>query len=247
MKSLLVFLLISVSVFGQKNINNYKYIVVPRQMEAFDEADKYQTSSLAKFLFNKNGFTAFLNEDDLPKDLALNKCLALRAELEDGSGMFSTKLTLVLKDCYNEVVFRAEEGKSKIKEYKRAYQEALRKSFSSIKRLNYKYEPLKKSTVIKRDLNVSVNRDQNIEIVKDNVDSTKSELTFDIFAVKTSNGYHLKGKDGRIVFELLNTSSPDVFIIKDKNGVLLKNDQGTWSAQYYKDGTIQTKVMKVKF
>ncbi len=247
MKSLLVFLLISVSVFGQKNINNYKYVIVPRQMEAFDEADKYQTSGLTKFLFNKNGFTAFLNEDDLPKDLALNKCLALRAELEDGSGMFSTKLTLVLKNCYNEVVFRAEEGKSKIKEYKRAYQEALRKSFSSIKRLNYKYEPLKKSTVIKRDLNVSVNRDQNIEIVKDNVDSTKSELTFDIFAVKTSNGYQLKGKNERVVFELLKTSNPDVFIIKDKNGVLLKNDQGTWSAQYYKDGMIQTKVMKVEF
>lgn len=247
MKSLLVFLLISVSVFGQKNINNYKYIVVPRQMEAFDEADKYQTSSLAKFLFNKNGFTAFLNEDDLPKDLALNKCLALRAELEDGSGMFSTKLTLVLKDCYNEVVFRADEGKSKIKEYKRAYQEALRKSFSSIKRLNYKYQPLKKSTVIKRDLNVSVKRDKSIEIVKDNVDSTKTELTSDIFAVKTSNGYHLKGKDGRIVFELLKTSNPDVFIIKGKNGVLLKNDQGTWSAQYYKGGMIQTKVMKVEF
>ena len=247
MKSLLVFLLISVSVFGQKNINNYKYIVVPRQMEAFDEADKYQTSSLAKFLFNKNGFTAFLNEDDLPKDLALNKCLALRAQLVDGSGMFSTKLTLVLKDCYNEMIFRADEGKSKIKEYKRAYQEALRKSFSSIKRLNYKYEPLKKSTVIKRDLNVSVKRDKNIEIVKDNVDSTKTELTSDIFAVKTSNGYHLKGKDGRIVFELLNTSSPDVFIINDKNGILLKNDQGTWSAQYYKGGMIQTKVMKVEF
>ncbi|AUC15734.1 hypothetical protein BTO06_11490 [Tenacibaculum sp. SZ-18] len=247
MKSLLVFLLISVSVFGQKNINNYKYIVVPRQMEVFDEADKYQTSGLTKFLFNKNDFTAFLNEDDLPKDLALNKCLALRAELEDGSGMFSTKLNLVLKDCYNEVIFRADEGKSKIKEYKRAYQEALRKSFSSIKRLNYKYEPLKKSTVIKRDLNVTLKKDKNIEIVKDNVDNTKTELTSDIFAVKTSNGYQLKGKDERIVFELLSTSSPDVFIIKDKNGVLLKKNQGNWSAQYYKGGIIQTKVIKLKF
>ena len=58
-KNYLFLMFLSVSVFAQKSINNYKYIVVPKQMETFDEPNKHETSSLTKFLFNKNGFNAF--------------------------------------------------------------------------------------------------------------------------------------------------------------------------------------------
>jgi hypothetical protein len=245
MKNTLIILLLSFSVYAQKGINNYKYIMVPIQMEIFNKSDKYQTSSLAKFLFNKNGFRAFLNTDDLPYDLAQNKCLALTAGLEEGSGMFSTKLTLVLKNCYNEVIFRAEEGRSKIKEYKRAYQEALRKSFSSIKRLNYHYKPdaeTKKSV----NLNVSVNRNKNIETVKKKKPKLESTSIYDVTAERTLSGYKLKDNEGKFLYELLTTSDPNVFIIKDKNGVLLKSKQGLWSAQFYNEGILHKEIVKVE-
>ncbi|TCP26681.1 hypothetical protein EV195_10219 [Tenacibaculum skagerrakense] len=246
MKNTLVLLLLSISVYAQKNINNYKYIVVPNQMESFNEADKYQTSSLTKFLFNKNGYIAFLSNDDMPTDLALNKCLALRAILEDGSGMFATKVTLVLKDCNNEIVFKSEEGKSKIKEYKKAYQEAVRKTFSAIKRLNYSYQPVvneRKS----RDFNVSVNRDKNIEVAKKAPLKENANISYKLIAEKNISGYNLKDSNDKTVYTLLSTSNPNVFIVKDLNGVLLKSEEGFWSVQYYKDGALKMEVVKVKF
>ncbi len=247
MKNILVLLLFSVSVYAQKSINNYKYIIVPKQMETFDESDKHQTSSLTKFLFNKNGFTAFLSDEDLPKDLALNKCLALKAIIEDGSGMFSTKASLVLKDCYNNIVFKGEEGKSKIKDYKKAYHDAIRKSFSSIKRLSYHYKPIE-SNKKSLDLNVSMKRNKNVELIKKNFTSAEELLTksFDLFAFSTETGYELKDKESNLKFQLLRTSNPDIFIIKDKNGVLLKNN-GVWMAQFYEGSTIVMKPYKVKF
>ncbi|CAL2075169.1 hypothetical protein [Tenacibaculum sp. 190524A05c] len=248
MKKLLVLMFLSVSVFAQKSINNYKYIVVPKQMETFDEPNKHETSSLTKFLFNKNGFNAFLSDDNFPEDLAQNKCLALTAVLKDDSGMFSTKTTLLLKDCYNEVVFTGEEGKSKIKDFKRAYHDAVRKTFSSIKRLNYHYKPnteQKKSM----NLNVSVNRSKNLELVSEKATKSKKEessASFDLTASSTVTGYQLRDKNSDIVFELLRTSNPELFILKDKNGVLIKNN-GVWMAQYYEGDKIVMKPFKVKF
>ncbi|MFY7671357.1 hypothetical protein ACOSP6_09770 [Tenacibaculum sp. MEBiC06402] len=246
MKNTLVLLLLTFSVYAQKNINNYKYIMVPKQMESFNEADKYQTSSLTKFLFNKNGFIAFLSSDDVPQDLALNKCLALTAVLDDNSGMFATKVTLILKNCKNEVVFKGEEGKSKLKEYKKAYQDAVRKTFSSIKRLNYNYQPLSQ-TKSSKNLNVSVERNKNIEVVKSKPKTEIVSSSYDAIAVKTVNGYQLKDNRGNTVHELLSTSDANVFILKDKNGVLLRSKEGSWSAQYYQNGAIQMEIIKVKF
>ena len=246
MKNTLVLLLLSISVYAQKNINNYKYVLVPNQMEAFNESDKYQTSSLTKFLLNKNGFIAFLSEENLPAEVALNKCLALKADLEDGSGMFSTIVTLVLKDCYNNVVFKAAEGKSKLKDYKKAYHEAIRKSFNSIQRLNYSYQPLTNKNE-SSDLHVSIKRDQKNKIVKDKSSKIKENTNYDVFAVRTISGYELKDKENKTIYTLLSTSNPNVFIVKDLNGVLLKSEEGFWSVQYYKDGALKMEVVKVKF
>ena len=120
-KIFFVLSLLTVSVFAQKNINNYKYIVVPNKFDFVNKVDQYQTSSLTKFLFNKHGFTAFLAEDDLPSDLAENRCLALTAVVESSSSMFATKNVIILKDCANKTVYSSKEGKSKLKEYKKQY------------------------------------------------------------------------------------------------------------------------------
>ena len=61
---LLVALFISTASFAQKSINNYKYVIVPSKFDFVKGKDKYQTSSLTKFLFNKYGFTAFLDDEE---------------------------------------------------------------------------------------------------------------------------------------------------------------------------------------
>ena len=104
--------------FAQKDINSYKYIIVPNQYEFQKSEDQYQLNSLTKFLFEKQGFSVLLSNESFPEDLARNPCLALKAVLKNNSGMLSTKLNMDLLDCFNAVVFSTDEGKSKIKDYK---------------------------------------------------------------------------------------------------------------------------------
>jgi len=143
MKKLLIFSFVFIgfisSTFGQ-DLNSYKYVLVPSSFEFLKEPNQYQLNELTKFLFEKNGFEAYLEDEELPMELSQNRCKALIANVKNNSGLFSTKLVVVLKDCKNNQLFISEEGSSREKVYKTAYQEALRNAFESISALNYKYE-----------------------------------------------------------------------------------------------------------
>ncbi|MFA5297412.1 MAG: hypothetical protein WC389_04310 [Lutibacter sp.] len=128
------------TLFAQKSINSYKYIIVPKQFEFQKSPDQHQVNSLAKFLFERAGFTVFFTDESFPTDLANDRCLALMASVNNASNFLNTKLRVDLLDCYNKVVFSTEEGKSKEKDYKTAYHEALRNAFVGIEALKYSYE-----------------------------------------------------------------------------------------------------------
>ena len=121
-------------------LDAYKYIIVPKKFDAFKEPNQYQTSTLIKYLFTKQGFTTAY-EDQLPFDLQGNRCLGLLVDLMEESSMFTTKTSILLKDCRGEEVFVTAEGRSKEKEYKAAYSEAIRKAFQSFEGIAYSYTP----------------------------------------------------------------------------------------------------------
>ncbi len=131
------------SVIAQKSVHDYKYVIVPKEYEFLKSEDAYQLNSLTKFLFNKYGFSAFLQGDQFPEDLAINGCMALQANVKKDSGLFVTRLLVSLRDCNGNEIFVSEGGQSKEKEYKTAYHEALRNAFKSIERLKYKYNQKK--------------------------------------------------------------------------------------------------------
>lgn len=247
-KFTLLLLLLSATVFAQKSINNYKYIIVPKQFDFLKTADKYRTSSLTKFLFNKNGFTAFISDEELPAELANNRCLALIAEVKNNSNMFTTKNNIELKDCNNNVVYTSQEGKSKIKDYKRAYHEAIREAFNSIKRLNYNYTPAVNH--VDSELASSPQgefQEVQTEVVEKVIKERVVKLSEnDLFAQPKKNGYQLINTKPEIVFELLNTNVKDVYIIKNKNGILYKNNNN-WIAEYYENNVKITTQYNVKF
>jgi len=143
MKKLLLFTFVFIgflsSTFGQ-DLNSYKYVLVPSSFEFSKEPNQYQLNELTKFLFEKNGFEAYLEDEELPVELIQNRCKALIANIKNDSGLFSTKMVVVLKDCKNNQVFISEEGSSREKDFKIAYHEALRNAFESIAALNHKYE-----------------------------------------------------------------------------------------------------------
>ena len=69
--------------------------------------------------------------EQYPDDLAGNVCMGLTSDVEKGKGMFKTKLNVVLKNCQGGVIYTSEVGESRIKEYDKAYSDALRNAFKS--------------------------------------------------------------------------------------------------------------------
>ena len=77
-KHFLSLLFIPLLSFSQSDkLNNYSYVIVNSKFDFVKEKDGYQTSSLTKFLFNKKGFKAFLDNEVLPEEVAENNCNAL--------------------------------------------------------------------------------------------------------------------------------------------------------------------------
>lgn len=135
----LVFVINFSTVFAQKSVDSYKYVIVPEQFEFQKTPDQYQLNSLTVFLLEKAGFTALSSSDTFPEDLAKDPCLALRGLVRNYSNLLTTKVSVVLVDCFNNTVFETPEAKSKIKDYKKGYQDAVRRAFDTIQNLNYKY------------------------------------------------------------------------------------------------------------
>ena len=125
--------------FMGQDLNPYRYVVVPQKFDFQKEPDQYRLNSLARFLFEKYGFEAFLEGEKIPSDLSQNRCDALYANVSDDSGLFRTRLILTLKDCNNTVVYTSTEGVSAEKDYQTAFHEALREAFENLETLNYDY------------------------------------------------------------------------------------------------------------
>ena len=139
--NLLLFFLISFS-FGQRDINS-TLILVPKSYSFLKSEDQYQLNSLTYFLLNKHGFKP-VYENEISKRELTSLCDLFKVDVEKvKGGMFSTKLKVSFKDCNGNIVAESKVGESREKEFKKAYQLALRGAFDSLD-----YETIKKSTLI---------------------------------------------------------------------------------------------------
>ncbi|NDV16458.1 hypothetical protein GO009_10510 [Muricauda sp. TY007] len=259
MKSKILYILLlamGLSSAVNAQLNSYKYIIVPKKFDAFKSVNEYQTSTLVKYYFEQNGFNV-VYDDALPVDLAGNRCLGLMADLVDDSSLFSTKVTIALKDCNNVEVFRSVEGKSKIKEYDKAYKNAIQEAFVSYAGMDYAYEPKKEE--VKREAPVTVSFKDDVksveEVSKEHVveqkatmeeqvyksvepkpstiirDSGKDKMTTVpkslLYAQPTENGYQLVDRTPKVVLRLEATSMENVF---------MTDFQGNNAVVFQKDG-----------
>ncbi|WP_343768755.1 hypothetical protein [Gangjinia marincola] len=143
MKINYLILFILLNFFGCKiyaqDVDNYKYVVVPSKFDFLKERDQFRLNYMTAYLFKQNGFDAYLDDQPLPQDLKDEKCLALYADIEEDSNLFVTKIKIKLRDCNGMPVYSSDEGRSKEKAYKEAYQEALKRAFESLSILSYSY------------------------------------------------------------------------------------------------------------
>ena len=245
---LIAFLFIGATAFSQDiNLNNYEYIIVKSKFDFVKKTDKFQTSSLTKFLFNKKGFKAFLDNEELPEEIVKDRCKSLYAEVADASNFIKTKSVIQLKDCANKVVFESEVGTSKKKDFKKSYFESIRNAFKSIEKIPYKFNGYKveSNTTVAKVTSVA-----KTEVVTEKKTLTKTETVKNnypvLYAQSITSGFQLVNTKPEVVFILLKTKKANKFIIKDKNGTLSKQD-GYWLAEYYSDGDLIEEKYQVKF
>ena len=174
--SIIIFCFIVTNVFSQANLNDYKYIIVPKKYSFLNESDQYQVNSLTEFLFNKYGFQAFMEGEGYPDDLNQNRCLALTSDVIKESGLFKVKLQMVLEDCNGMPVYTTKIGESREKDYSKAYNEALRNAFEELQTIDYKYVPTNKQSLAantKTETKTEVS--QEIKQLREEIENLKQE------------------------------------------------------------------------
>lgn len=280
MKARLLFLLLftvglGCSLYGQ--LNDYKYIIVPKRFDSYKEQNKYQTSTTIKYLLTQEGFNA-VYDDALPEELAKNRCLGLLANLEDNSTFFITKTVLVLRDCQFKEVFRTVEGKSKIKEYKPAYREALSRAFVSFQGMNYKYVPKQEEKQKEEPITVSFKNDvksldesPKTEVVTQeatpenqsfkNMEPTPSSFTKAesiveekpigsevLYAQPIENGYQLVDSTPKIRMKLIKTSMENIFLVEQEGkNGVVFKKDDKWFLEYSENGSKKLEELNIKF
>ncbi len=257
MKIAALLLALSFAIAGrsQNTINSYKYVLVPQRFDFLKTDDQYRLNTYTKSLLQGVGFTAFMTNEALPPEIAANKCNALKAEIVEKKKFLTTVLTLLLKDCQGNVVFKSGEGKSSAKEWAAAYSEALQNAFTSLRAAQYKYDstkaiqPMETGATAVPPVNVAppAGAVASAAVVAGNA-AVAVESNSVLYAQLSPNGYQLVDTTPKKVMTLLKTSQQDIFIADDgvtKGIVFRKNNE--WFFEYYKDDKLVSLKLNIKF
>ena len=226
----------------------YKVIIMPKKFEFLKEENQFNLNLLCKSFFEKEGFKVYYASDNLPKEIANNRCNALFLDLVEDSNMFKTTIKVELKDCQNNIVTFSEEGESRDKSFDKAYNEATRIALVSLRGVT-KFKNPNSSKEVESKEEVEVVKVEASEINIDanptkNIDSNNKVLNSEI----TKNGYNLVDENKSVKFELLKTSNPAVFIAKKGivQGVFTLNGMNSKFESYQNNELVVEKV-EVKF
>lgn len=257
---------------AQTTIDDYKYVVVPHFFEFVKGKDVYRLNTITRYLLRKNGFRAYMEEEIKESDYKSNNCLALKANVISINSMLKTKLKILLKNCDGEIIFESKEGESKAKTYEIAYKAALNQAFESFEDINYKYKPNSNilSRADKNEAEEKVIEAENevkklkaeIQELKEDKKTTKKvkekdrkelfpearmEVEEFLEARPKNNGFELiNSLSKKVDFVLIKSGINNVFIIKNKNGIVYR--KGTeWLREYLDGDKSVIEVLEIKF
>lgn len=253
-KFLLTAILCSVVGFAQ-SVNDYKAVIIPLKYEFMKTDNQYRLATLSKQNLTKAGFEAFYTNEQLP-DGYTDRCQVLYIDVIKDNAFLVTKLSVQFKDCFGQVVYTSEVGRSKEKDYDLAYRESLDNAFKSVQALHYKYSgtPVAVSrTPVATQVPVAANTaattvaaTQVVAVATPSPDLKDPNL---LYAQPTESGYQLIDKTPKVVMKLLKTSQPNVYIaIKDNvQGSLILKQDGQWYFESYQNDKLVSEKITVKF
>jgi hypothetical protein len=244
---LFILTLLTIAAYSQNTLNNYKYVLVPERFGFSKSDDQYGLNTLTKLLLEEKGFTTFLGNSTLPPEVVANKCNALTAEVVEKKGIFVTNLTLQLKDCQGNIVYKTKEGKSREKEYHTAYNLALRDAFTSLNDVAYKYDGTVAAQPQQTAPAPAVSTAAPV-VAAVPASAAITEATGTLYAQPNANGYQLIDTTPKKVLTLLKTSLPDHYIAEGgpSSGIVFKKNE-EWIFEYYKDNKLVSQKLQIKF
>jgi len=240
-----VFTLFTVAGHPQNTINSYKYVLVPQKFDFLKTNNEYGLNGTTRSLLEQKGFTVLWSDADLPATVAANKCAALKVEVTERKAMLTTNLTVVLKDCLGNIIFKSGEGRSREKEYNVAYDQALREAFSSLNNVPYKYDSTLAAQTQQPTPSSSTSPQAPISSPL-----AVTGISGTLYAQAIPNGYQLIDTTPKKVLTLLKTSVQDCFLAEigagTSNGIVFKKN-GEWFCEYYKEGILVSQKLEIKF
>ncbi|WP_338646234.1 hypothetical protein V5J73_12230 [Flavobacterium sp. KS-LB2] len=246
-KQFLVLLLLVVGCSYSQSVNDYKAVIIPLKYDFLNGENQFRLNTLTKFNLNKAGFVSFYASETLSSEYN-ERCSLLYVDVVKENGFLTTKLFITLKDCYGKIIFQSITGKSKEKEYKLAYTEALNEAFKSIYDLHYTYSGVMapaQPMMLQNQASPKVVEKVVITEGKPISDIVDSNL---LYAQATATGYQLIDNTPQVVMKLLKTSQPNSFIaIKGsvQGSLILKENQ--WYFEYYQNDKLMSEKVAVKF
>ena len=134
--------------------------------------------------------------------------------------MMTSKVQFILTDCANKTVFTSEIGKSREKEFKKSYQEALRNAFEGNALATFKSEY--KTPVTTQTAMATLTPAQPTTITKSNTQIIEEDPYIEfLYAKKVDFSYELYDKKtNELRYKIKPTLTPNTFVAYD-----LKNNE----------------------
>lgn len=244
MKKLILVFVVFVSYFSFSQ-EKYEYVIIPSKFEFLDK-NEYNLNALTKSFFETEGFKVYYDTDEFPLDLANNRCKAIYADAIENNNMFTTRITIQIKDCQNKIILESEKGSSREKSLQVAYNEVFRFALNSLKgKLNFKND-FNENKVVE----ITETTSKKVEVKEELISNTNIGIDPNqLKAVLTKSGYNLVNYANNIIVVIKKTSIKDVFIAESesyKNGVLLKRN-GEWYLEYYYGNQFFSEKVNVRF
>lgn len=194
-----VLTLITFCNYAQNTQKKYSYAIVPVQYAFTSKPNQFQLNVLTRVMLQEEGFEVYMNEgEEMPKNVAENPCLSLKAKVIKDKGLFTTNLRFQLFNCYGNLIFESA-GSSREKDYKDAYQEALKEALIEFQSESYKY--VQRDTAEQVTITEDITKDEDLPFEERASIYTIAENSY--WLVKNNDDYFLYLDKGETVLATL--------------------------------------------
>lgn len=197
----LVFVFLSITSFAQEK----KVIIISNKYEFQKEKNTYNINTMLKAILISNSYQVFFEDEELPMEIAQNKCNALTGVLIDNSNLLVRKIKFQIRDCQNNLLFETAEVKTKEKDIQNAYIEAIKMLSPELK----KYD----NTIIQEKEVIATS--ELVDVPK--ISEFKTYLNCKLKQTFGNPQAEVTDTNDNILLSLQKTKNPNVFIAVNTN------------------------------